>query len=168
MSKKSLWGSLCLVACLSMVARAADDSSTKSSDSKKSAAKSAVPADTSAKSDSAKSDVAPADEKLKGRLPNNYSKVGVSDAQKQKIYSLEASYKSQIETLQKQLSDLEAKRDADIRNVLTDDQKKKLDELTGDASKTKAAKKAAAADAKADTKTDANAPADAKTAAASK
>lgn len=82
--------------------------------------------------------------KVKGRLPSGWGKLGITDVQKQAIYKVEASYESQIDALHKQLADLEAKRDADMRNVLTAAQQKQLDDMTS----ARAAKKSAAADAK--------------------
>jgi hypothetical protein len=79
---------------------------------------------------------------LKGRLPAGYAKI-VDETQRQKIYGIQAKYASKIDDLQKQLQDLTAKRDSEIRGVLTADQQKKLDEATGDTSKAKSMKKAA-------------------------
>ena len=58
--------------------------------------------------------------------------------QRTKVLEVQASYAAKIDTLRKQIADMEAKRDVDVRATLTDDQKKKLDELT-DAGKKKAA-----------------------------
>jgi hypothetical protein len=121
--------------CLTLVAplalRAADEKADKGASGKKSAA--AAKADADDKAD---------DAKLKGRLPAGYSKI-VDDTQRQKIYGIQAKYASKIDDLQKQLQDLTAKRDSEIRGVLTADQQKKLDEATGDTSKAKSMKKAA-------------------------
>jgi Spy/CpxP family protein refolding chaperone len=80
-------------------------------------------------------------EKLTGRLPNNYAKVGVTDAQRQRIYALQAKYSAQIDALTQQLEELRQKRDAEVEGVLTPDQKEKLKALT-DATATKKASRA--------------------------
>lgn len=64
-----------------------------------------------------------------GRLPNNYGRIGLSEKQRNDIYSIQAKYRDQIEALEKQLADLRAKRDAEIEAVLTPEQKQKLEEL---------------------------------------
>ena len=67
-----------------------------------------------------------------------------SPPHQKKNYALQAQYSAKIDDLQKQLQDLIAKRDADIRGVLTADQQKKLDEALGDTTKAKSSKKSAA------------------------
>jgi len=73
--------------------------------------------------------------KLKGRLPNNYGKIGVTSEQRQKIYKIQAKYRDQMEVLQKQLQDLRKQRDAEVHGVLTDKQKKLLSDLSSKSSK---------------------------------
>jgi hypothetical protein len=70
-----------------------------------------------------------------GRLPAYYAKVGVSDEQRKKIYSVQATYDTQIAALQKQIDELKAKEDAEVVAVLTPEQKAKLDELLAEAKK---------------------------------
>jgi hypothetical protein len=156
MLRKSLVSSLlCLFLAVPLVLRAADDKS----DTKKSKTPAA---DSTTKSD---------DSKPKGRFPNNWGKLGLTAAQKDKVYSIEGSYAAKIEEMQKAIGELESKRDAEMHGVLTADQQKQLDALTVDSTKAKAAKKAVAADAKAgktpDAKGDSSQPA-AKNASASK
>lgn len=67
--------------------------------------------------------------KLRGRLPRNYGKLGVSQEQRRTIYSIQEKYRSQIEDLEKQLAALESQRDRDIAAVLTEGQKVRLKEL---------------------------------------
>ena len=67
--------------------------------------------------------------KPRGRLPAYYGQVGISSAQRTKIYSLQAQFGKQISDLQKQIDDLEGKRDSEVLAVLTPEQQKKLDEL---------------------------------------
>ena len=139
MVRRTLVGSLlCLSLAVPLAIRGADD---KSPDAKKSKA---AAADATAKSDAGTSD----DSKPKGRLPNNWGKLGLTATQKEKVYSIEGSYSAKIEELRKMIGDLESKRDTEMHGVLTADQQKQLDSLTVDTTKAKAAKKASAADAK--------------------
>jgi len=74
------------------------------------------------------------DTKIKGQLPPNWGKLGLTDEQKQKVYKIQADYRDKIADLEKQIKDLEDKRKADMEKVLTDEQKKRLREiLTGKA-----------------------------------
>jgi Spy/CpxP family protein refolding chaperone len=77
-------------------------------------------------------------EKAAGRLPNNFAKLGITDAQRQKIYSLQAKYNDQIEVLMKQVEDLRSKRDTEVEGVLTPEQRDKLKTLQKDAAAKKA------------------------------
>jgi Spy/CpxP family protein refolding chaperone len=171
MVNKSFFGALSLLICLSSFARADDDKSTKPVDSKK---------DDTKKSDTKKDDAKSDDDsdalealptgKIKGRLPNGFTKLKITDPQRQKIYSIQANFKSQIDDLQKQLADLQVKRDTEIMNVLTDDQKKLYVDLFGTATKSRSSKKTMLDEATADTKPadDAKTPATDKAAASDK
>jgi hypothetical protein len=64
-------------------------------------------------------------EELSGRLPPYYKDV-VDDAQREKIYTIQAEYANQIERLKQQLDDLEAERDRRVEAVLTPQQKAKV------------------------------------------
>lgn len=75
----------------------------------------------------------------KRRLPRHYGKLGLSDAQREKIYGVQEKYQTDIDKLEKQLADVKARQDADCRKVLTADQKKQLTE-TIEAAKAKGAK----------------------------
>ncbi len=66
-----------------------------------------------------------------GRLPPTFTKVGVDPAQKAKIYSIQATYGPKIAALEIQLATLKAQCEADIRNVLTADQQRRLDDING-------------------------------------
>jgi len=72
-------------------------------------------------------------EKVTGRLPNNYAKLGISEAQRKSIYGIQAKYNDQIDALMKQIEDLRSKRDAEVEGVLTPEQKEKLKALQKDA-----------------------------------
>ena len=85
----------------------------------------------------------------KGRLPNNYGQVGLSDEQKNKIYAVQAKYNGEIDKLEAQIAQITMQRDTEIQAVLTAEQKTKLNELR-DATKKKTdgAKSAKDGDAK--------------------
>ena len=68
-------------------------------------------------------------EKPKGRLPNNFGKVDLTSAQREKIYAIQSDYDTQLDALKDQIKALVAKRDADVEAVLTAEQKSKLEEL---------------------------------------
>ncbi|MBY0527847.1 MAG: hypothetical protein K2R98_30905 [Gemmataceae bacterium] len=72
--------------------------------------------------------------KVKGVLPANWGKLGLTDEQKQKVYKVQADYRDKISDLEKQIKDLKDKEKGDMEKVLTDEQKKRLkDILTGKA-----------------------------------
>lgn len=73
-----------------------------------------------------------------GRVPAYFAQIGLSKDQRAKVLEVQSSYADKIDALRKQIVDLEAKRDLDVRGVLSDEQKKKLDELV-EAGKKKAA-----------------------------
>lgn len=75
----------------------------------------------------------------KHRLPRHYGKLGLTDAQREKIYAVQDKYATEIDKLEKQLADLKSKQEADCRKVLNADQKKQLADAT-EAAKAKAAK----------------------------
>lgn len=65
----------------------------------------------------------------KGRLPNNYGRIGLSDEQRNKIYGIQGKYDGDIDKLEAQIADLKTKRDTEITAVLNAEQKAKLAEL---------------------------------------
>ncbi len=70
--------------------------------------------------------------KLKGFLPQNWAKIGLTDDQKQQIYKVQAKHGTEIEKLEAEIRKHKADRDAELKTILTADQKKKLEEiLTG-------------------------------------
>lgn len=80
---------------------------------------------------SAQDAAAPAKSRAKprGRLPAYYAQV-VSNVQREQIYKIQQGYSTQIEALEAQLKELQAKMQGEIRGVLTTEQQKKVDELT--------------------------------------
>jgi hypothetical protein len=91
-----------------------------------------------AQPDAPKAQRAPA----RGRLPNYYRQVVTPD-QREKVYAIQGTYVEQIAALEKQIADLEAKRDAEIEALLTPEQKEKVKSLAEEARKRR---EAAAAD----------------------
>ncbi|MDW8244525.1 MAG: hypothetical protein RMJ88_15050 [Thermogemmata sp.] len=81
------------------------------------------------KVDPAKSKVKEAEVKVRGQLPPNWGKLGLSEEQKQKIYQIQNKYNSEILRLETQVKELRAKRDEEMRAVLTEEQKKRLEEI---------------------------------------
>lgn len=70
--------------------------------------------------------------KVKGVLPPNWKKVGLTDAQVQDIYKVQGKYNDDIEKLEGKIKELKGARDKEMKALLTPDQKKRLDEiLTG-------------------------------------
>src|SRR5688572_26179688 len=63
--------------------------------------------------------------RLAGRLPAHFGNL-VDKTQRDKIYAIQAKYSEKIEDLQEQLKEVMLQRDAEIREVLTAEQKKKL------------------------------------------
>lgn len=91
--------------------------------------------------------------KAKGRVPANYAKIDLSEEQKTKIYEVQDKYKEQIAALQAQLKELQAKQTKEVEDVLTAEQKAKLQELAAAAKAARAAApKGKAAKAKAEDK----------------
>ncbi len=70
--------------------------------------------------------------KLKGFLPMNWGRIGLSDDQKQEVYKIQAKYGDEIEKHEAKIRELKAARQKDMEKVLSAEQKKKLlDILTG-------------------------------------
>ncbi len=84
---------------------------------------------------------AKADGAKKGRLPANYGKLGLTDAQKTKIYGIQGQYDDQLEALEKQIEALKGKRDVEVETVLSEDQRKILKNLVDAAKEAKKTKK---------------------------
>ncbi len=66
--------------------------------------------------------------KARGRLPPLYKDV-VTEAQRQKIYSIQAKYSSEIDGLEARIKRLQAEQTKAIEDVLEADQKAKLQRL---------------------------------------
>jgi hypothetical protein len=75
----------------------------------------------------------------KGRLPTYYAQI-VTEDQRQRIYQIQASYDAKIDELQAELDALVGQRDAEIRDVLSPVQQRRLDARIADAQAKRAAK----------------------------
>ena len=69
------------------------------------------------------------EKKSANRLPSNYGKLGLTDAQKTKIYGVQDKHEKEIDALTEKLKAAKAKRDTEIEAVLTPAQKKSLKEI---------------------------------------
>jgi len=67
--------------------------------------------------------------KMRGQLPQNWGKLGLSEEQKQKVYTVQNEYKAKIDALRRQVTELQTQERKDMENVLTDAQKTRLREL---------------------------------------
>lgn len=79
------------------------------------------------KDDPKKKDEAPV--KVKGTLPPNWKKIGLSDDQVQSIYKIQGKYNDEIDKLEAKIKELKTTKDKEMRAVLSADQKKKLEEI---------------------------------------
>lgn len=74
--------------------------------------------------------------KLKGTLPANFKKIGLSDEQVQKVYKIRHDYKAKMDDLKKQMDRLKTDEKEAMDKVLTPGQLKRLRELrTGEKEK---------------------------------
>ncbi len=67
--------------------------------------------------------------KAKGQLPQNWKQLGLTDDQVQKVYKVQAKYNDDIDKLEAQIKDLKAKMSKERSEVLTAEQKKRLEEI---------------------------------------
>lgn len=67
--------------------------------------------------------------KVKGFLPNNWKKIGLSEDQIQQIYKIQNKYDAEIDKLEAKIAELKAAKDKERKAVLTPDQQKKLAEI---------------------------------------
>jgi hypothetical protein len=64
-----------------------------------------------------------------GSLPQDWSKLGLTNEQKQKVYTIESEYNSKLDGLQQQIKTLQEQKRDELANVLTDAQKARLKEI---------------------------------------
>jgi Spy/CpxP family protein refolding chaperone len=67
--------------------------------------------------------------KAKGFLPPNWGKLGLTDSQKQDVYTIQGKYNTEIDKLDAKIKELKAARDKEVKAVLTPEQKKRLEEI---------------------------------------
>lgn len=66
--------------------------------------------------------------KVKGQLPQGWGKIGLTDDQKQKVYKIDAKYDEEIDKLTEQVKALKDKKKKEQLEVLTAEQKKRLED----------------------------------------
>lgn len=67
--------------------------------------------------------------KMRGQLPQNWGRLGLTDEQKQRVYKIQNEYGTKIDALQKQIEELRTKMREERDNVLTDAQRARLREI---------------------------------------
>lgn len=67
--------------------------------------------------------------KVRGQLPPNWGKLGLSDEQKQKIYKIQGDYETRIDELEAKLKQLKQEQNKEMVKVLTDAQRARLKEI---------------------------------------
>jgi hypothetical protein len=72
------------------------------------------------------------------RVPPYFGQLGLTDAQKESIYGVRAKHQPKIDALEKQLDDLREQMLKDCETVLTDAQKKLLEERRTGATESRA------------------------------
>jgi hypothetical protein len=90
--------------------------------------------------------------KVKGTLPANYGKLGLTDEQRQKVVKIHASFKSKIDALKEQMEDLSNQERVELNKVLNDTQRTRLRELRAREPKEKESTTTAKKDEKKDDK----------------
>jgi hypothetical protein len=64
--------------------------------------------------------------KPRGRVPNHYGTLGLTNDQKDEIYTIQAKYREQINALQIQINEMQQEEASEIFLVLSDVQKESL------------------------------------------
>lgn len=67
--------------------------------------------------------------RVTNRLPNNFGKLGLSNAQRERIYAVQAAYRAKINLLLQELEDLRSQESLEIQSVLTPEQQAELQQL---------------------------------------
>lgn len=67
--------------------------------------------------------------KLKGTLPANWGKLGLSKDQIQKVYTVQAEFRSKLAVLEGQLKKLRDQQQTEMEKVLTPEQKAQLRDI---------------------------------------
>jgi len=71
----------------------------------------------------------PSQQKYRGQLPFYWKELGLTDVQRQQVYKINAEYGEQIEALEAKIKLLKEKRDKERLQILTPEQKKRLEEI---------------------------------------
>jgi len=79
------------------------------------------------------------------RLPAYYGQIGISDKQRLDLKNVQISYEARLEKLRNELKGLVQERDEKLENLLTSDQKMRLQELREAAQEKTRQRRAAAA-----------------------
>ena len=74
-------------------------------------------------------DVKGVEPKAKGQLPQNWKQLGLTDKQIQDVYKVQAKYNEDIDKLEAQIKDFKAKMSKERSEILTPEQKKRLEEI---------------------------------------
>jgi hypothetical protein len=69
--------------------------------------------------------------KIKGQLPPGWGDLGLSAAQKENVYKLNAEYKEKVDKLEDEVKKVRAELVKKRLTLLTDDQRKKLRDAIG-------------------------------------
>ncbi|MBL4886512.1 MAG: hypothetical protein JKY95_18545 [Planctomycetaceae bacterium] len=80
--------------------------------------------------------------KITNRVPNNYGKIGLSDEQRKKIYTIQSSYRTKMQSLLRELNDLRTQQNLEIQSTLTEQQRKELQTIIEAAQKKREANRA--------------------------
>jgi Spy/CpxP family protein refolding chaperone len=67
--------------------------------------------------------------RMRGSLPASWAKLGLSDEQKQQIYTIQSEFRTKIDDLRRQIRRLEKEERTGMEKVLTDAQRARLREL---------------------------------------
>jgi hypothetical protein len=70
--------------------------------------------------------------KTRVALPQNWSKLGLSDEQKRRVYGIQAEFRVKVDELKQQIDDLKKKETQEMFKILTDAQKARLREILAD------------------------------------
>ena len=77
----------------------------------------------------AKADPKGKEAKGKGQLPQNWSQIGLTADQKDKVYKLQAKYAADIDKLDAEIKEFKAKLTKERFEILTAEQKKALEDI---------------------------------------
>jgi hypothetical protein len=67
--------------------------------------------------------------RMRGQLPQNWGKLGLSDEQKQKVYEVQTRLRAKIDALEKQMAELKDQQKKEMEGILTTAQKARLREI---------------------------------------